>query len=703
MSTSIDKLAKELKAQMTASDDRKPKPYDTQAEVLRVEDGTAWVHIPGGVQETPVRLTMNAKKGDMVNVHVANGTAWITGNGTNPPTDDTTANAAKSIAIIADDKSEEALAEANRAKDAADRAEAEAGRAYEAAEQAVYDAGRAQEAAETAQAIVIELEDEVSELDERVDTAEGNITTIEGNITSLGNRVTTAEGNITRVEGNVSGLATRVDTAEGKVTTLEGEVDTLDTNVGNLSSRVSTAEGKVTAVEGNITTLQGRVADAEDDITDTLNGLALAQDIVGTVNWITSHSTITDDTTPTSGKSYYIKNQDGTFTLVTDTTGKNPHAEGWYELDEAMSNYVASHLALTNSGLCLTNDSNGWKVLVSSGATQQYPAGVYLIDPSGHPIQSTTADGISFDENKVFTIGNSTAFIVFDPAGNGGRGSITIGGSSIQIGDRTLEDVLGKTLIYDHTYEYVRDTNNKPVSANFTAFLYRGGVDVKSEYQASNFTWYLKKEEKGTGAVTETLIGTGYTCSVNLSNCGYGAEVIGKFTLADNANALTVNRDNLTDANNNDLSVRATGDSVRVRDLSVSSTIFPTDKLMVIGGEDEHLISVDSLQAYLNANLDKQVKFNTTVGWDSQTSLVSQVNTLYVYTDHQTDSQGRPVAGIKVGDGNAYVVDLPFTDAISTEHIADTTRHITASERDFWNNKVRCYYAGTEQLIFTTA
>ena len=124
---------------------------------------------------------------------------------------------------------------------------------------------------------------------------------------------------------------------------------------------------------------------------------------------------------------------------------------------------------------------------------------------------------------------------------------------------------------------------------------------------------------------------------------------------------------------------------------------------MVVGGEDEHLVTVQTLQNYLNANLDKQVLFNTTAGWNSQTTLVSELNTLYVYTDHQTDNQGNSVAGIKAGDGNAYVVDLPFTDAIATEHIADTTMHITNAERTAWNNKVRCYYAGTENLIFTTA
>lgn len=148
--SSMDKLAKELKNMMTASDDRKPKPYDTQAEVLRVENDIAWVHIPGGVEETPVRLTMNAKKGDMVNIHVASGSAWITGNGTNPPTDDTEALVAKGIAVVADDKSEEALADAGRARVAADSAEESAGRAKAQADAAAAQALQASTSANSA-------------------------------------------------------------------------------------------------------------------------------------------------------------------------------------------------------------------------------------------------------------------------------------------------------------------------------------------------------------------------------------------------------------------------------------------------------------------------------------------------------------------------------------------------------------------------
>lgn len=78
--------------------DKGPKPYDTTAEVVRVEDGVAWVHIDGGVEETPAELTINAVKGDKVKVRLVGGQAFLIGNGTAPPTDDRVANDALGVA-----------------------------------------------------------------------------------------------------------------------------------------------------------------------------------------------------------------------------------------------------------------------------------------------------------------------------------------------------------------------------------------------------------------------------------------------------------------------------------------------------------------------------------------------------------------------------------------------------------------------------
>ena len=79
----------------SVSNKKKTAAYDTQATVLRVEGDTAWVHIPGGVDETPVKLTIAASPGDTVQVRVSGGSAWINGNQSAPPTDDTLAREAK--------------------------------------------------------------------------------------------------------------------------------------------------------------------------------------------------------------------------------------------------------------------------------------------------------------------------------------------------------------------------------------------------------------------------------------------------------------------------------------------------------------------------------------------------------------------------------------------------------------------------------
>lgn len=110
-----------------------PSPYDTTAKVTRVEGNTAWVHISGGVDETPVRMTVNAEVGDEVQVRVGGGKAWITGNATAPPTDDKTALLARIEGIEAKQKAREAAAKADVANDKADTATQYASDALDAA------------------------------------------------------------------------------------------------------------------------------------------------------------------------------------------------------------------------------------------------------------------------------------------------------------------------------------------------------------------------------------------------------------------------------------------------------------------------------------------------------------------------------------------------------------------------------------------
>lgn len=91
----MNEFVKEIASTMKES---KTKAYDTVAKVLRVDEKTAYVHIDGGADETPAQMAINCKTGDTVKIRVSGGKAWLTGNLTSPPTDDTAANEASKTA-----------------------------------------------------------------------------------------------------------------------------------------------------------------------------------------------------------------------------------------------------------------------------------------------------------------------------------------------------------------------------------------------------------------------------------------------------------------------------------------------------------------------------------------------------------------------------------------------------------------------------
>lgn len=104
MASKLNRIGKDIMSAMKKATEHGTSAYDTTAEVRRIEGDTAWVHIAGGVDETPVKLTVSAKAGDSVQVRVGGGRAWITGNATAPPTDDRQANIATEKAEKADKK-----------------------------------------------------------------------------------------------------------------------------------------------------------------------------------------------------------------------------------------------------------------------------------------------------------------------------------------------------------------------------------------------------------------------------------------------------------------------------------------------------------------------------------------------------------------------------------------------------------------------
>lgn len=90
----------------------------------------------------------------------------------------------------------------------------------------------------------------------------------------------------------------------------------------------------------------------------------------------------------------------------------------------------------------------------------------------------------------------------------------------------------------------------------------------------------------------------------------------------------------------------------------------------------------------------------TTERWNERPDLVSKKDVFYVYTDWlpigEKDGVITYSQGLKIGDGKAYLIDLPF--------IGDIGVTITSEDIDRWDNKWRGYMDSEdfENLVFTT-
>lgn len=97
-----------------------------------------------------------------------------------------------------------------------------------------------------------------------------------------------------------------------------------------------------------------------------------------------------------------------------------------------------------------------------------------------------------------------------------------------------------------------------------------------------------------------------------------------------------------------------------------------------------------------------KMEVRTTEEWNARQSYVPEAGRIIVYSDKSV-LDDKNIPGIKIADGSAYVVDLPFVDddveAVLIEHIRDTEAHITDAERQRWNNKLNYEMDDTNEVL----
>ena len=259
-----------------------------------------------------------------------------------------------------------------------------------------------------------------------------------------------------------------------------------------------------------------------------LTQLSVVEDVVGVLNWVSTHGTyaMTADTEVVSGKYYFTRSGSApnyTYNVVVNPTG-NPSTQGYYELtgtDEAVANYVSSHLALTNAGLWVINDNNSYKILLASDGMKVYDAQGILV--------ATFGESITFSSTRPQYIGSDTAYIVFDPVSN----TINIGGTGIAFnGDKSLSDLIDQLNSAVLTIE----TNYVSNDVVFIAKLMQNGKYLtigSGDYPAVDFEWY-RQTPNG-----HEYINYGTSLTLPKSSISYGETVYCIWTRRHYANLLT--------------------------------------------------------------------------------------------------------------------------------------------------------------------
>jgi hypothetical protein len=276
-----------------------------------------------------------------------------------------------------------------------------------------------------------------------------------------------------------------------------------------------------------------------------LTQLGIVEDVVDVLNWITAHGiyVVTSDTEVVAGKYYFeataVADPSGNpreqnyfeynattqkYVLSTDTTvvsGKTYYTieqvtttitdpTGYLELnsvDEAVANYVQSHLALTNDGLYVLSDNNGWKVLIKSdGVEIQDDTGAIVADYGANVrLGLTTLGHIILSSSGLEILNGATSIANF--------------GSTVRIGENAQGRL--RTEIKPSGMSIVRRTTSTNVElANIG---YGSGTAASGTADAPYFTF-------GERASGSTIGNYSMAEGLNITARGYASHAEGKGT-----------------------------------------------------------------------------------------------------------------------------------------------------------------------------
>ena len=436
-------------------------------------EGKAWVVLAGADAATPVRRTsVEAARGDMVSVTVADGMAVIDANLTDKSAGvasvakaDEKAVVAQETAVEAIDYASQASAAASYAQSSADSALQSAGTARIAADSAVADAARANDAATQAISDAAEAASAANAAQESAENAETAAASAQSSADLAAVHANSALDQLGIVQDVVGVLSWASE---------HGSFE--------LTSDTSIQDGKVYFTYDQSTGDYVPVVEPQASALSTYYELTVDEAMQ---SYIMSHLAVT------SRGLWVLPNGIGSGT--TPSSGET----------QADSD---------------ARQGGGFKMLLASGGT-------YIYDTNGVLVRSDTASGTDFLDSRQWHLGTENAYILYTPASGSTPAKLVIGGSNIQLGSgRMLSELLAA---YDTAALSVRiDSSNGIAFKNGTGtttltcrvFQY-GDNELDASGTAYSYKWY-KDGTAISGATSKTL-----TVSAPSTTATYKCEV----------------------------------------------------------------------------------------------------------------------------------------------------------------------------------
>lgn len=357
-----------------------------------------------------------------------------------------------------------AQTQAGRAETAANNAVASAGRAETAAataeqnaQQAITDAAAAHTAADDAQQSAEDAATAAATADAKAVAASQAAATADAKAEAAAQAAASAQTSAGLAKDAADDAILAANVADGKAVAAKDAADAAQSSANDASDAASAAQASANEADRKAVAAGQAASAAQASANQALesagtanraaNGaleqLSTVEDVVDVLTWIQDHGTYSasTDTEVVPGKYYFTRSgtdPNYSYTLVTNPTG-NPSTSGYYEctgVDEAVTNYVTTHLALTNDGLYVVMDNLGYKLKLAAN-------GAYVIDPTGQTV-ATYGENIFFDSNRPQRIGNNNVYIeYYDSDHDTIADALRIVGASITLSTgRTVEQAV---------------------------------------------------------------------------------------------------------------------------------------------------------------------------------------------------------------------------------------------------------------------